>query len=43
LKAPLQPVNGVVRLPDTLGLGMDLDEAKIEEQRPLSWSPTQWS
>jgi L-rhamnonate dehydratase len=43
LKTPLQPVNGVVSLPETPGLGMDLDEAKIEEQRPLSWSPTRWS
>jgi L-alanine-DL-glutamate epimerase-like enolase superfamily enzyme len=43
LKTPLRPENGVVRLPDTPGLGMDLDERKIEEQRPLSWSPTRWS
>jgi len=43
LKTPLQPENGVVKLPDTPGLGMDLDEAKIEEQQPLSWSPTRWS
>jgi L-rhamnonate dehydratase len=43
LKTPLTPENGVVRLPDTPGLGMDLDESKIEEQRPLSWSPTRWS
>jgi L-rhamnonate dehydratase len=40
LYQPLTPVGGVVKLPDTPGLGMDLDESKIEEQRPLSWSPT---
>jgi hypothetical protein len=28
---------------DTPGLGMELDEAKIEEQRPLTWAPTRWS
>lgn len=43
LKTPLQPVNGVITLPETPGLGMDLDEAKIEEQRPLSWTETRWS
>jgi L-alanine-DL-glutamate epimerase-like enolase superfamily enzyme len=43
LKTPLTPVNGVVRLQDTPGLGMDLDESKIEEQRPLSWTETRWS
>jgi L-alanine-DL-glutamate epimerase-like enolase superfamily enzyme len=30
-------------LPETPGLGMDLDESKIEEQRTLSWTPTRWS
>jgi L-alanine-DL-glutamate epimerase-like enolase superfamily enzyme len=43
LKTPLQPENGVVTLTDTPGLGMDLDEAKIEEQTPLSWTQTRWS
>ena len=43
LKTPLQPVNGVITLPETPGLGMDLDDAKIEEQRPLSWTQTRWS
>jgi L-alanine-DL-glutamate epimerase-like enolase superfamily enzyme len=38
LKAPLTPENGVVKLTDAPGLGMELDEAKIEEQRPLSWT-----
>lgn len=43
LKTPLTPVNGIVTVPETPGLGMDLDDAKIEEQRTLSWSPTRWS
>jgi L-alanine-DL-glutamate epimerase-like enolase superfamily enzyme len=43
LKAPLVPQGGVVTLPETPGLGMDLDDAKIEEQRPLSWEPRPWS
>ena len=38
LKTPLKPRDGVVRLTDTPGLGMDLDEAKIEEERLLRWS-----
>ncbi|MBN1583821.1 MAG: mandelate racemase/muconate lactonizing protein [Anaerolineae bacterium] len=32
LKNPLKPVNGVVHLPATPGIGMQLDEAKIEER-----------
>jgi L-rhamnonate dehydratase len=43
LKTPLEPRNGVVTLPDTPGLGMELDEAKIEDQRVLSWDPVRWS
>jgi L-alanine-DL-glutamate epimerase-like enolase superfamily enzyme len=35
LKTPLKPVNGVVTLPETPGLGMDLDAAKIEEDNLL--------
>jgi L-alanine-DL-glutamate epimerase-like enolase superfamily enzyme len=35
LKTPLKPVNGVVTLPETPGLGMDLDPAKIEEDNIL--------
>ncbi len=38
LKTPLRPVNGVVTLPETPGLGMELDEAKISEQRILSFT-----
>jgi L-rhamnonate dehydratase len=37
LKSPLKPVNGVVRVPTGPGIGMDLDEAKIEEQRDYIW------
>jgi L-alanine-DL-glutamate epimerase-like enolase superfamily enzyme len=37
LKTPLQPKDGVVHLPSAPGLGMDLDEAKIEEQRVVSF------
>jgi L-alanine-DL-glutamate epimerase-like enolase superfamily enzyme len=38
LKTPLKPVGGVVRIPDTPGLGMDLDESRIESQRLVRWS-----
>jgi L-rhamnonate dehydratase len=37
LKTPLKPKNGVVTLPETPGLGMELDEAKITAQRELRW------
>jgi L-alanine-DL-glutamate epimerase-like enolase superfamily enzyme len=37
LKSPLKPDNGVVRLPDTPGIGMDLDDSKIDERRTLAW------
>jgi L-alanine-DL-glutamate epimerase-like enolase superfamily enzyme len=37
LKAPLKPVGGIVRVPDTPGMGMDLDEAKIETERLERW------
>jgi L-alanine-DL-glutamate epimerase-like enolase superfamily enzyme len=43
LKTPLQPVNGVISVPETPGLGIELDESKIEEQRPLNWTQTHWS
>jgi L-rhamnonate dehydratase len=42
-KTPVEPKNGVVMPADTPGLGMELDEARIEEQRPLSWTETRWS
>jgi L-alanine-DL-glutamate epimerase-like enolase superfamily enzyme len=37
LKIPLKPEGGAVRLPDTPGLGMDLDEARVEQRRILRW------
>jgi L-rhamnonate dehydratase len=37
LKTPLKPRGGVVRVPDTPGLGMDLDEARIDTQRVVRW------
>ena len=43
LRTPLVPENGVVKLDNRPGLGMELDEPKIEEQRTLSWAPTRWS
>jgi L-alanine-DL-glutamate epimerase-like enolase superfamily enzyme len=38
LRTPLKPVRGVVHLPETPGLGMDLDEAKMETQRIVRFS-----
>ena len=38
LKTPLKPERGVVRIPETPGLGMDLDEAKIETQQVMHWA-----
>jgi hypothetical protein len=43
LKTPVTPVNGTIMPTDAPGLAMELDEAKIEEQRPLSWTETRWS
>jgi L-alanine-DL-glutamate epimerase-like enolase superfamily enzyme len=43
LYRPITPVGGVITLDDRPGLGMELDESKIEEQRPLSWTQTRWS
>jgi len=37
LKAPIKPKNGIVTVPETPGLGMDLDADKIEEERELSF------
>jgi L-rhamnonate dehydratase len=37
LKTPLKPKNGVVKVPETPGLGMDLDADKIESESLLSW------
>jgi L-alanine-DL-glutamate epimerase-like enolase superfamily enzyme len=38
LKTPLKPEGGVVRVPETPGMGMDLDESRIESQRVMRWS-----
>jgi L-rhamnonate dehydratase len=43
LYQPITPVGGVITLDDRPGLGMQLDESKIEEMRPLSWTETRWS
>jgi L-alanine-DL-glutamate epimerase-like enolase superfamily enzyme len=43
LQHPVTPVGGVITLDDRPGLGMELDESKIEEQRTLSWTETRWS
>jgi L-rhamnonate dehydratase len=43
LKTPLHPKDGVVTLPETPGLGMELDEAKIEEREVLSWGVERWA
>ena len=42
-KTPLKPIGGVVTLPDAPGLGMELDEAKIERQRVLAWDQMRWT
>ena len=33
----------MVTLPDTPGLGMELDEAKVEDRRVLSWGAMPWA
>ncbi len=40
-KEPLVPVNGMLRLPDGPGMGMELDPAKIESERDLHWGDDQ--
>ncbi len=37
LKTPLKPVNGMITLTDTPGLGMELDEDKIEVRTELAF------
>ena len=37
LRTPLKPERGIVRLPETPGMGMDLDEARIDSQRVVRW------
>ena len=36
-KQPVVPQDGVIRLSDAPGIGVDLDEAKIAERRELRW------
>jgi L-rhamnonate dehydratase len=37
LKTPLKPINGVVTLPTAPGLGMELDEDKMEQKREVTF------
>lgn len=37
LATPLKPINGVVTLPSAPGLGMELDEGKMESKREVNW------
>jgi len=39
-KHPLKPVDGMLELPDRPGFGIELDESKIEDIRPVSWRQT---
>jgi L-rhamnonate dehydratase len=43
LKTPLQPKDGVVTVPTAPGIGMELDESKIEQHRILTWGSTPWT
>jgi L-alanine-DL-glutamate epimerase-like enolase superfamily enzyme len=38
LRTQIRPVNGMVDVPEEPGLGMTLDESKIETRRELHWS-----
>jgi len=38
LKDPIRPVNGFVTPPAAHGVGLDLDENKIESERDINWS-----
>jgi L-alanine-DL-glutamate epimerase-like enolase superfamily enzyme len=37
LRTPLKPVGGVIQVPETPGLGMDLDDSRVESRRELRW------
>lgn len=37
-KEPLVPVNGYVTVPTGPGMGMEIDDAKVESSRELSWT-----
>jgi L-alanine-DL-glutamate epimerase-like enolase superfamily enzyme len=36
-KHPPKPVNGILQLPNRPGFGIELDESKITDIRPVSW------
>ena len=38
LKTPLKPQGGIVHVPDAPGLGMDLDEDKMDTDRVVHWA-----
>ena len=37
-KEPVMPVDGVVSVPQGPGMGVELDPAKIEEERDITWA-----
>ena len=37
LKHQIRPVDGMIEVPTGPGMGMELDEAKIEERTELRW------
>ena len=37
LKDPLVPVGGMITVPDSPGLGIEIDEAKVESDRELDF------
>jgi L-rhamnonate dehydratase len=39
-KHPPKPVNGTLDLPDRPGFGIELDDSKIQDLRPISWQQT---
>ena len=43
LKGPLKPEGGLVMVPDAPGMGMELDEAKIQQERVLRWGTMPWA
>ena len=40
MKNPVKPIEGFVIPPAVLGVGLDLDENKIESEREISWKST---
>ncbi len=37
-KTPVRPVNGMIKVPDGPGMGVEIDPTKIEAERDLHWS-----